>query len=173
MTGIIDPLSVVAEFSIGLAGFTGIIAVFSNSAQNKSPVVYFRFVNLLVTAFAPGFFAMFTIAGIYLGLSELDTIRFVSGAFGIYILVWAVSVVKRMSGMSRTAESLSTPMTWFMWAASLLAIFLLFGNALQSFSNPAGVLITCLVLVLVQAATTFSTLALASLRGRAVSEEER
>jgi hypothetical protein len=170
MTGIIDPLSVVAEFSIGLAGFTGIIAVFSNSSQNNSPVVYFRFVNLLVTAFAPGFFAMFTIAGIYLGLSELDSIRIVSGAFGLYILVWAASVVKRMSGMSRTEESLSTLMTWFMWTVSMLVIVLLFGNVLLMFSNPAGVLITCLVLVLVQAATTFSTLALASLRSRAVEQ---
>jgi hypothetical protein len=72
--------------------------------------------------------------------------------------------------MSRTAESLSTLMTWFMWAASILVMVLLFGNVLRVFSNPAGVLITCLVLVLVQAATTFSTLALASLRSRAVEQ---
>jgi hypothetical protein len=50
----------------------------------------------------------------------------------------------------------------------MLVIVLLFGNVLLMFSNPAGVLITCLVLVLVQAATTFSTLALASLRSQAV-----
>ena len=41
MSSIVDALSIVAEFSIGLAGFSGIVAVFANSRDRVSATLRF------------------------------------------------------------------------------------------------------------------------------------
>jgi hypothetical protein len=47
-------LGSIIGFSIGLAGFSGVIIVFANH-RRKSPVEKYRIINLLLASFIPGF----------------------------------------------------------------------------------------------------------------------
>ena len=54
----------------------------------------FRFTNLLITAFAPGFFCILSYLLIYSGISDLLSIRASSGLLLIYLGAWLVLVVR-------------------------------------------------------------------------------
>ena len=159
MNDITDPLSTVAEFSIGLAGFTGIIAAVSRGADADVALQRFRFMNLLITAFAPGFFAMFTICLIYLGVSEGLTLRISAVLLALYLCCWAAFVARNVP--SRGVNPL---LSGFLWVSSLSNIALQLAAAIFVFSKASGLYMLGLVVLLLQAAVIFAMLALATLR---------
>jgi len=77
----VETLSMVCEFAIGLAGFTGIVAIFSGDDIAVSPVIRFRVKNLLFCAFVPGFLGLTA-----LGLNELEVSSQVVAFYGSIVL---------------------------------------------------------------------------------------
>ena len=94
MIQVIEPLGIVTEFSIGLAGFTGIIAIFANTQQGINSAIQFRITNLLVSAFAPGFCALAVISLIHLGLSDAMSVRLGSAILAVCITVWLIAALR-------------------------------------------------------------------------------
>lgn len=153
-----EPLGTFAEFSIGIAGFAGIIAAFTSS-QGGRELRLFRFRNLLITAFAPGFLSILTICFIYSGMSQALSVRISSAVLLVYLLAWAVLVVKTMP-----AGATARMMTYFMWSASL-ANMAFQVVSLNTFTYSAGWYFFGLFLLLLQAAVVFASMALDTLMG--------
>jgi len=155
---ILDPLSTIAEFSIGLAGFTGIIAVVANFKDSELEVIRFRISNLLVTAFAPGFFSLITICMLFLGLAEVSAIRSSSGLLVIYLLSWTLWVI------GNTPDNINKTFRLSMWSSSLLNLGLQLAIVTTLLANPIGYYLLGLVILLLQSAAVFSALAMATFR---------
>ena len=159
MREIIEPLGIIAEFSIGLAGFTGIIAAITSASTGRAELQIFRFSNLLITAFAPGFFAILTICLVYAGMIDQQAIRLSSTMLLIYLCSWTIFVFKYMS-----RGSIKRSMGYFMWVFSLLNLVLQMTNIVAPAINLVGFYLFGLFVLLLQAAVVFSVLALATMR---------
>ncbi len=158
MTDIIEPLGMIAEFSIGLAGFTGIIAaLFANRA---TPIVHFRFVNLLLTSFAPGFFALFTIAALYTGLPVETAMRLFSAALILYIIAWGAYVSRKLPVLAETDGGVNQRITRAFKTVAMGNVLLQLLNTLVAPASAAGIYILGLILLLLTGAVQFGTLAL-------------
>jgi hypothetical protein len=155
---ILDPLSTIAEFSIGLAGFTGIIAVVANFNDSELEIVKFRISNLLVTAFAPGFFSLITICMVFIGLAEDIAIRSSSALLVIYLLCWTVWVI------GNTPDNINSTFRRAMWTSAMLNLLLQLAIITTLLANPIGFYLLGLVILLLQGAAVFSALAMATFR---------
>jgi hypothetical protein len=78
-------LSIIIEFSIGLAGFSAIVSVFLHRSNELRKVDRHRVSNLLSFSLIPGFVAL-TCIGLELTLNDLDTAtRLSSGLLGVSV----------------------------------------------------------------------------------------
>lgn len=79
-------LSTITEFSIGLAGFSGVIGVFIHGSGGWLLVDRFRITNLLVMSLTPGFLAFLTL-GLFQVSSQLAATRISAGVFAATIAI--------------------------------------------------------------------------------------
>jgi hypothetical protein len=100
MIQLIEPLGIVTEFSIGLAGFTGIIAIFGKTQHGISSAKQFRITNLMVSAFASGFCALAVISLIHLGLSDATSVRLGSAIFAVVLTVAFIATLRARQRLS-------------------------------------------------------------------------
>lgn len=151
----IDALSTFAEFSIGLAGFSGIVIAVLTVAAGDRNLLRFRFSNLLNTAFAPGFSALIAVCLIFAGLTDIEVIRISSTLLAGYFIIWSYSVNRRPRMMNANPY-----MTVFMWSFSL-------GNLIAQSANiyfaEAFIYLGGLAALLLQGAVVFAVIALSSL----------
>lgn len=155
MQEVVEPLTVIVEFSIGLAGFAGIIAAFDRQRIRMDPVLRFRFIILIITAFSPGFLALTGICALYFDLPVDDALRAASGL--------ALLVLVAMLGYGAFGKPPGLPMLMlvFMFIVSALNICLHGYNVLVVPEHITGVFLLALVLMLLQAAVVFAVTALA------------
>ena len=170
MIHVIEPLGIVTEFSIGLAGFTGIIAIFANTQHGISSAIQFRITNLLVSAFAPGFCALAVISLIHLGLSDATSVRLGSAILAVVITVGLIAGLRarqRLPDVDR--QQLSVFIMWLIMFVSTTNCLAQITNVVLNFENGAGVLIAGLSLQLMVGAITFAALVIQFLKGSHVS----
>jgi hypothetical protein len=87
MDNYFETLGTIVEFSIGLAGFIGIVAVVRQFRGIDSNLAQFRFKNLLVTAFVPGFFALPAMTLASFEVDDFSSLRYASGAFATFLIL--------------------------------------------------------------------------------------
>ncbi len=163
MDGFTDQLGVVAEFSIGLAGFTGIIAALTKDANE---VVRFRFQNLLASSFAPGFFALFVIGSNYTHIPQDVAVMVASALFALYILCFAGFAIRRSRHLPFGGNGgLSLPiLRFFQFTATTVLVLQVLGLVFMQ-DQIYGLFFYGLVILLFQGAVSFMALALSILGG--------
>ena len=165
MPGLPDALEAISEFSIGLAGFSAIAAVFANAREMLDGAIRFRVSGLLVTAFGPGFIALAIICLLLAGMEESTSVRTGSAITALYLAGYAVFAfrgIARLSTpdrgkLSKSVRRFSTASSFVNFAAQIL-------NAAVMPSYANGILIGGLTLVLITGALTFSQLVIGLLR---------
>jgi hypothetical protein len=154
----LDFLGTITEFSIGLAGFAGIVAALGTYNRSELAVVRFRLSNLLVSSFAPGFFSMLTFVLIY-GAMEVDTaIRVSSGALAVYLCGWAVFAYSSKPGR------LSRVILVTMSAATVINVAVQLAAAAGLSPLPVVSYLSGLILLLLQGAAVFVVLVMDALK---------
>ena len=86
-----DLLSTIVEFSIGLAGFSGIVGIFINRSGQWIYVDRFRVTNLLLMSLTPGF----------LSFISLGLLPIVDGAIEISAAIFATTIVLLLTFIPR------------------------------------------------------------------------
>jgi hypothetical protein len=155
-----DILTVIAEISVALAGFSGIVVALRHRALESWPAHEFsRFRNMLELAAYSIFFALFPFLPYHLGASSEVIWSLSSFALAAGLSGWLALTLYRTRGLVRK----SFPAAWF-WlytfgtvASSLLALV----NALGLVGTPQlGVYLVCLGWMLFFAISLFVRLAL-------------
>ncbi|MFT7141315.1 MAG: hypothetical protein ACJAYE_003472 [Candidatus Azotimanducaceae bacterium] len=153
----IDTFSMICEFSIGLAGFTGIVAIFSGDEIAVSPVIRFRVRNLLLCAFVPGFFGLSALGLIDFGVSTQLVAFYGSIAIFAFLSIWGP-----LSGLEtrRFPEESKQELDKIIFVFTGSAI--VFNLAVQAygflFSDGLGIFVGGLILLLFQGAVFFGAL---------------
>jgi hypothetical protein len=89
----IDLLGYIIEFSIGLAGFSGVIAVFAGRSPERTPLELFRLRNLLLGATIPAFLAFIGLGLAHLLSSEFMAWRLSSAIAGCFYIVFILVIL--------------------------------------------------------------------------------
>jgi hypothetical protein len=161
-----EALGIICEFSIGLAGFTGIVAIFANSQRQVGAAVRFRITNLLVSAFTPGFFALLVISLLQLGVVQETAVRSGSALFAASILAWALLSTRTRSRLPATdRRQLSNFIYWFTAAVALTNATTQLLAAVAILGHRPGVLVAGLSAMLLLGAITFAALVMQVLSG--------
>lgn len=159
-----DSLTLIAEFSIGLAGFSGVVALIGSTSDRVHRI---RVAILLRTSFTPGFCALFGICLLHLGLDSDSTVRWTSAIFGAVI---AFHYALGMQSIWRTDSSLRKqmyrPIFWFHLAAYPVNFLLQFYNGFVPNNYAEAILIGGLVHILFVGATSFTKIVTQLLRHR-------
>ena len=159
-----DSLSLIAEFSIGLAGFSGVVALIGSTADRVHKV---RVAILLRTSFTPGFCALFGIFLVHLGLDTESTVRWTSAIFGAVIAFHYTLGIKSLLRIdSSLRKQMYRPIFWFHIVAYPINFLLQFYSALVPNEYAEGILIGGLAHVLLVGATSFSKIVIQILRNR-------
>lgn len=91
-----DLLLGITEFSIGLAGFSGIVAALAHRSGKWAQVDRYRIGNLLYSGLSPGFLAFFALG---IGSHQLATWQLSSGAlalvlsYGMYVTIYGRKIL--------------------------------------------------------------------------------
>jgi hypothetical protein len=125
-------LGYVIEFSIGLAGFSGVIAVFAGRSIDRIRIDLFRLRNLMLGAFAPAFISFATL-GFHRALADEDfawtmTLLVSSFTLGGYMLhaIWSRGQMPKEEQRELQNRVFLT-ITSIMFAISLIQLAVLFG----------------------------------------------
>ncbi len=161
-----DPLGIVCEFSIGLAGFTGIVAIFANSKDRVNSAIVFRIRNLLFSTFAPGFFALLVISLSAAEVPDILAVRIASGLFGLFLVYWLEFVSRsRRKVQSSDRYLLSSRIFWFSTISGIANALGQFANAFFILDAAVGIFVGGLVVMLLYGATTFAALVMQVMAG--------
>jgi hypothetical protein len=153
---IVDALSTLAEFSIGLAGFTGIIAIFANSRDSIGGALRFRITNLLALSFIPGFVSLTAIGLLALFDSTELVIRISSFLIVLFVLILLITVYRARGRIPEHERQILNPLAWdFNITISTLNLCAQLYNVLFVRPYSDGILIIGLVSTLLIAAITF------------------
>lgn len=160
-------LAAIAEFSIGLAGFTGIVAVFADKRESFRQSEQFRVGNLLLISFTPGFISLFVIALLHAGIGDADSIRAGSGVLGALIFILVTKALLSYSRMSVEERRQLSAVVW--WVTMILGSINFLAQLANVISGPyfdSGILLLGLAATLLISAMTFFVLVTQFLRGR-------
>lgn len=94
----IDSLAIVIEFSVGIAGFSGIAAVLARSPGALRPVERFRLGNLLLSSLLSGFLGFLAI-GLTHVVSPENAWRISSAIFAAGALLVLAGTIKILRGL--------------------------------------------------------------------------
>jgi len=106
----VDLLLGIAEFSIGLAGFSGIIAVFAGRDGRWAASDRQRGVVLILTALTPGFISFLALALGTIGLPEQIVWRLSEAIFGAAIVVSVFVVVAGHKAIPDSERQVFSPL---------------------------------------------------------------
>ena len=153
----VDTLSVICEFSIGLAGFTGVLAIFSGEEISISPVIRFRVRNLLLCAFVPGFLGLGVLGLLEFGYTHLDAARFGSAIFLVFLITWGFASANTSRRFSKGARQ---ELNNSIFAFSCICILINLGLQTYGFFSIKGAatFVAGLILLLFQGAVFFGAL---------------
>ena len=159
-----DSFGIIAEFSIGLAGFSGIVALVGHS---PGKIHRFRVSNLLKTAFTPGFCALLGLVLMHLDQPVEDVIRFTSAVLGLVVLLSLVGALRSIRNFDESARLiLNKGIFWFETVTYSLNILAQFFNSFIVTDYAAAILTGGLIHLLLSGAITFSSIVGALLRER-------
>ena len=159
-----DSLTLIAEFSIGLAGFSGIVALIGRTADRIHKI---RVSILLRTSFTPGFCALFGIFLIHLGLDADSIARWTSALFGTVIAFhYALGVKSIWRTDSSLRRQMYRPIFWFNIIAYPVNFSLQLYNAFVPNDYVEAILVGGLVHILFVGATSFTKIVLQILKKR-------
>ncbi len=128
-----EMLGDIIEFSIGLAGFSGIVAVYAGRDGRWSPVDRFRSANLISAALIPGFVAFITL-GLGIVVDEPAMLwRMASALLGIAVGVTMVPPFTGRRLLPASERRLINPYVFVLLVGGSLL------NALVQLVNAAGV----------------------------------
>jgi hypothetical protein len=153
-----DSLFVLAEISIGLAGFTGITAALY-ARGTWHPHDTWRTVSLLVMSFGALAFALTPYALLSVGVADPPVWRISSAAFVVYALIGGIAAVRFQPPDAWSVPS-HRPIGVIMWAVSTLNTIAQLLNALGLFPTPFGVYYIGLVILLLLGGFQFAVLIL-------------
>lgn len=154
---LVETLSAVTEFSIGLAGFSGVAAALMQRSNAVSEFDRMRITVNICLSLIPGFVAFLMLSLINSGSDELTVIRFASGAIVVVylaILPLIVIIRKRAGGFQRFNP----------FALGILILTTLINLPLQSYNwiampeSAFGILIAGLSMFLLAGAANFAGL---------------
>jgi len=159
-----DSLTLIAEFSIGLAGFSGVVALIGSTADRIHKI---RVTILLRTSFTPGFCALFGIFLLHLGLDSDSAARWASAIFGATIaLQYVVGLRSIWQTESALRRQMYRPIFWMHLVAYPVNFILQFYSAFVPNDYAEGILIGGLVHILLIGATSFTKIVLQILKNR-------
>ena len=151
-----DSFGIIAEFSIGLAGFSGIVALIGHAPIK---IHRFRVSNLLRTAFTPGFCALLGLFLLHLGLHVEDVIRLTSAVLGLAALLNLIAALRDIRQFDESTRLLiGRRVFWFQVVTYSLNILAQFFNSLIVTDYAAAILLGGLIHQLLSAAVTFSNI---------------
>ena len=129
-----DALSILAEVAIGIAGFSGIVAVFGRrSSGHWSTAERVRLSGLLVQSFTALFFSVAPLILFSIPISEPTVWKSLSLLFTasrIQSLVAGIGVARRLLGLPAPDREVTLVLTWVMVAGDALVLAVLMVNAL-------------------------------------------
>ena len=165
MTHLIDILGVICSFSIGLAGFSGIAAVFAGSRELIDEPLRFRLSIILAASFAPGFLSLAVMSVLLADIPEFAAVRVGSALLLCYLVGWLIfarRTLKRlgpldMQKLNRRIGTTSRILNAVNCAAQAL-------NVAIASSASAAVLVGGLSMTLLTGAITFASLVMRILK---------
>lgn len=150
----IDTFTIIAEFSIGLAGFSGVVALVGNVPLD---FLHFRIRNLLFAAFTPGFVALSGILLLHLDIEIALVVRLTSALLAIVMTIGMISGIRLMRKLGQDARGLlNRGLFLFNMTFGPLVILLQILSAAIHTRYAQAILVAGLILVLLSAAITFS-----------------
>lgn len=114
-----------AEVSLGVIGFSGILVVLGRHEGHLSELERFRISQLLIPSAAAFFASLIPIAVHETGVPTFTTWRLCSALLGLYSLFWVLTIVPRSRHMSKRVPGLFHWPTFNSLVAGHLANFLL------------------------------------------------
>jgi len=149
-----ESLGIIAEFSIGLAGFSGIVALIGNATIK---IHRFRVSNLLRTAFTPGFCALLGLLLLHLGLQIENVVRLTSAVLGLAALLNLMTPLRAIRQFDESTRLLiGRGAFWFQTVTASLNILAQFFNSFIVTDYAAAILLGGLIHQLLAGAVTFS-----------------
>ena len=165
---IADSLSTIAEFSIGLAGFTAIVAIFANSREKVGATMLLRTMNLLVISFVPGFIALLLLVLLSLPVDSNPIIRITSSTFVLYLLTITFYQYRSRRNMTEVERQKLNPIIWLVCLCiTLTTIGLQIVGLSSTIAIGTGMLLLGMVMHLILGALIFSIIIISILRGSA------
>jgi len=132
----IDALAALAQISIGLAGFSGIVLAFTSNPESWAPEDRFRMENLLIFALIGAFGTLLALGIAHTGLEQDLCWHIASGSIalvlGVRVIVLA-SRYRQVLSMARRGGALDPRIGRFAMAGSVLIM-------MQQIANAAGLL---------------------------------
>lgn len=122
-----DALLAVAEVSVGLAGFTGIVMALYNRSDSWSEFDAVRALVLLITGFGALILSLVPLGLHFSGLSETAIWRVGSGAMAGYMLVYLLPW-RSYRGLDWSRVPNNTAMVRFAWGGALANVGLQLAN---------------------------------------------
>ena len=156
----LDPLNIVIEFGIGLAGFAGIVVALAGDPRNWTVGERVRVFGLIISALMASFgsFLCLTLAAYY---SVDVAVRLSSGVYFIVALLFFPRQVHRTFYLVRDSkENYSRPMTLCLMLITVLILGLSLSAALGLTAKPIALFFGSLVLTLLFAAFIYIRLLL-------------
>lgn len=96
-------LSTIVEFSVGLAGFSGVVGIFIHRSGQWIYVDQFRTTNLLLMSLTPGFLSFISLG---LFLITPNAIEISSGIFAATVVVFLIIIPRARSKVPRRDQHL-------------------------------------------------------------------
>ena len=113
-------LGIIAEVSVALAGFTGVVAVFGSREQSAwNPVEVMRFRTMLISSLAALLFSIIPICLYHLGISETQVWSTSSTLLAMFLTINTVRVVRTIHSRDSLDYSDVSP-----WPTRIMAIVL-------------------------------------------------
>lgn len=165
---IADSLTAIAEFSIGLAGFTAIVAVFANSREKVGATMRLRTMNLLIISFVPGFIALLLLVLLSLPVDSGLIFRITSSVFVLYLLAHMFYQYRARRNMTEGERQNLNPIIWLVsLCITLIIIGLQIVGLNSTIAIGTGMLLLGMVIHLILGAFIFGLIIINILRGSA------
>ena len=119
-----ESLTSVAEFAIGLAGFSGIVVALGKRPGRWAPADRIRLLNVLLLAFGAGFMAYFPMVLAHAGLSGSLLWRSSSGGFLCAVIPMILFGLIRMQKLPDDVKGLLHPFVYWLAVISGLVTIL-------------------------------------------------
>ena len=163
----IDSLGYIIEFSIGLAGFSGVIAVFTSRLPGRAELDRWRIRNLLLLSMGPAFISFAALALLDLASSEGEAWRLACLIQATFLVITLVVTFSKKTQLAQELQSQIRMPVMYLVLISFSSLALLLATAGLGISglNPSIVFYMGLVFILLVGAYQFFRAVLQRLEG--------